>query len=269
LDTQPLAGRTFTSASRAPAAEIATFLLADLGATIQLRPTGSSADLADRASDTNVARVVLSPYGVHGRFADAPAHHSAVEAVGGAHVAQYTYAPGPAYLVTPYSDVAQGALTAAGLIASEVEASRSRRTVSALQGLLALQAGFYAFGAERESRFDSTPRGQSPTYSTYQAADDWIFIGASTTPFMIKVLQATGLDDVLAQEGVAEGPRAFRNNSGLAAQVWERIGAEMRRHPRALAARLRGVEGPGRPHPHDGGGAGPSPPARRRPRGAG
>ncbi|MGD9890297.1 MAG: CoA transferase [Dehalococcoidia bacterium] len=233
MDGQPLAGRSYTTATSSSAGEIAGFLLADLGArVVDVQGSGTPAQIADLTGDTSAARVVLSPYGERGRFAGGPGHHSAVEAVGGAHMCQYTYAPGPAYLVTPYSSVGQGALAAAAVLASELGGSQPALPVSGVQGLFALQAGFYSFGQESEpNRFNHSPRGQSPTYSTYQTADDWIFIGASTTPFTIKVLQAVGLDDVLADPAFAEGPRAFRN-SAIGQQLWDRIAPVIRAHPR-------------------------------------
>ena len=249
MDGRPLAGRTFRSASGSPAAALAAFLLSDLGARVLDVAPGAPADLADRHGTSAAGGVALSPYGPRGRFADGPDHHSAVEAVGGAHLAQYTYAPGPAYLVTPYSTVAQAALAAAAAVAGAIGGTGPPPAISALQGLCALQAGFYSFGREREPhRFDHSPRGQTPVYSTYRCADDWIFLGASTTPFMIKVLQAVGLDDVLGDPRIhAEGARALRG-SDLGRELWERIDPVMRRHPRdhwlGVFARLGVPAGP-------------------------
>jgi len=208
-------------------------LLSDLGANVIDVPPGADADLVDLKSAGTASRVMLSPYGAHGRFADAPDHHAAVEAVGGALLAQYTYTPGPAYLVSPYSTVGQALLATAAVIAARLGDTSSRpQSISGLQGLFALQSGFYTFGSEPEvNRFSHSPRGQTPVYSTYMASDDWLFIGASTTPFMIKVLQALGLDELLDDPRVQEGARALRE-ADLARELWERIDPIVRRHPR-------------------------------------
>jgi crotonobetainyl-CoA:carnitine CoA-transferase CaiB-like acyl-CoA transferase len=239
VDERPLDGMTFRVSSRGPAASLVSFLLAGLGASVLDVPPGADADLVDLKPDETAGGVMLSPYGAHGRFAGAPDHHSAVEAVGGALLAQYTYTPGPAYLVSPYSTVGQALLATAAVIGARFGGTDPvPLAISGLQGLFALQAGFYTFGSEPEpNRFTHSPRGQTPVYSTYLAADGWLFIGASTTPFMIKVLQALGLDDVLDDPRVHEGARALRD-AGLARELWERIDPIVRRHPREHWLRL-------------------------------
>jgi crotonobetainyl-CoA:carnitine CoA-transferase CaiB-like acyl-CoA transferase len=230
--SKALAGQTVRIASESQAANLAAYLLADLGATVTRVPAGRAAEIVDAGGDPSAALAVLSGYGPHGPYAGAPAHHSAVEAVAGAHIAQYTYEPGPAYLVSPYSTVGQALLTTAATIAGRLGAGGGPTPVSGVQGLMAVNSGFYTFGAEIDPhRFAHSPRGQSPTYSTYRAADDWLFVGASTTSFMIKVLQALELDDVLADPRTHEGPRAFRNND-LGKEVWARIEPIIAARPR-------------------------------------
>lgn len=233
MGEQPLAGHTIRRAGRSPASALAGYILSDLGAGVIDVPPGSGADIADHDTGALASSVLLSPYGLTGVYADAPAHHSAVEAIAGAHVAQYAYTPGPVYLVSPYSTVAQALLAVAGTLAARRGGSaRAPLSVSALQGLLAIESGFYAFGSEYDpARFAHTPRGQTAFYSTYQAADDWIFCGGMTTAFMIKMLQAAGLEDVLADPRVQEGPRAVRDPA-FQADLWERIGRVIRQKPR-------------------------------------
>ena len=97
-DGAPLAGHTLRCSSSSEAARTAAFLLTDLGANVLSVAPGQAADIAD--VDTAAGnRVALSAYGKRGRFRSAPTHHSAVEAVGGAQMGQYTYTPGLAYLV--------------------------------------------------------------------------------------------------------------------------------------------------------------------------
>jgi hypothetical protein len=54
---------TFTVGSRAPAADLAAFLLADLGARTVEAPPAAAADLADLEAGAAPGRVILSPYG--------------------------------------------------------------------------------------------------------------------------------------------------------------------------------------------------------------
>jgi crotonobetainyl-CoA:carnitine CoA-transferase CaiB-like acyl-CoA transferase len=234
MDRAPLTGHEFTVASQSPAARLASFLLSDLGAAVRHERDANAGDIVDLREDRSAAGVVLSPYGPSGRFAGAPAHESAVDAVGGALMGQYTYEPGPAYLVTPYATVAQALLATAAALARRLGSTESApKHVSALQGLFAVQAGAYAYGPVADTaRWRSSPRGQLATYSTYRAADDWIFLGASTHVFMLKVLQTLGLDDILADPRTHEDPRAFKGTP-LERELWERIGATIGRHPRA------------------------------------
>jgi len=228
---KPLATRTFRISSSGPAARIARLVLGDLGGRLVETAPGAAADIADAGSPGLL--VSLSPFGARGRFAESPAHHSAVEAIGGAQMAQYTYTPGPAYLVSPYSTVAQGLLATIAALAGQISPPHRPASVSALQGLLAINEGFYVFGPIPEpDRFTPSPRGQTPVYSTYRAADGWMFLGASTTSFMIKVLQALGLDDVLNDPRIHElGARALRIPD-LGGGLWEQIGPIIRDKPR-------------------------------------
>jgi crotonobetainyl-CoA:carnitine CoA-transferase CaiB-like acyl-CoA transferase len=233
MDAKALAGHRFAVASRSPAADLASFLLSDLGASVQRLPSGAAGDIGDLCADGDSPGVRLSAYGPSGRFATAPEHESAVDAIGGALMAQYTYAPGPAYLVAPYATVGQALLATAAALAARVQPGAAvPRSISGLQGLFAVQTGAYAYGPESDTaRWASSPRGQFATYSTYLAADDWIFIGASTQSFMIKVLQTLGLDDLLDDRRTHEGPRAFRGTP-LEQQLWERMGSTIRGQPR-------------------------------------
>jgi crotonobetainyl-CoA:carnitine CoA-transferase CaiB-like acyl-CoA transferase len=229
---KPLAGLKVRSAAGSPAAELAEFLLADLGATIVRVPVGVAADLTDHNGEAPAGGVVLSPYGSRGRYADGPAHYSAIAAVGGALMAQYTYTPGPAYLVTPYATAGQGLLAVAAILARAIDPSYGSREISGLHGLLALQAGHYVFGPEGDPhRFRHSPRGQWPSYAAYKAADDWLFIAASTHTFLIKVLQVLDLDELLDDPRTHDGPRAMRGTD-LESALWERIADVVRRHPR-------------------------------------
>jgi crotonobetainyl-CoA:carnitine CoA-transferase CaiB-like acyl-CoA transferase len=230
--TKPLAGLTVRSGATSGAGRVAEFLLADLGASVLRVPEGAGTDLGDRASTGSEAGVMLSPYGSRGRFADAPGHVSAVHAIGGALMAQYTYDPAaPAYLVTPYAEAGQGLLAVASVLARELLPSTPVE-ISGLHGLLALQSGHYVVGPEPDvHRFAHSPRGQWATYASYRAADDWLFLAASTRVFMIKLLQVLGLDDLLDDPRTHDGPRAMRGTE-LEPVLWSRIGEVIEQQPR-------------------------------------
>ena len=193
-----LAGETVRVASSRLAARIASSLLSDLGATVQ--EGGGPADLADPGTSMSAAGVTLSAYGLHGAFRDAPSSDQAVMAVGGALAVQWSYRPGAVYLVTPFASAAQGILSATALLARRLSGAGSEvpSDVSMLHSLFALQSGGYGRVAGQEpdrTRYRHTPRGQQPTYATYQTSDgSWLFVGASTRPFMIRTLQTLGLD---------------------------------------------------------------------------
>jgi len=228
MQAKPLAGEHFSVATAVPAADLAAFLLADLGASVRVANDTGSADIGAASGNGGVT---LSAFGSRGRFVSAPAHESAVAAIGGAAMGQYTYEPGPAYLVIPYATVAQALLAVAAVLARRLGAG-GPAAISALQGLFAVQTGAYAYGPNADGvRWSSSPRGQLASYSTYRAADDWIFLGASTHVFMIKVLQALGLDDILDDPRTHDGPRAFKATP-LEQQMWERIGTLIRTQPR-------------------------------------
>lgn len=243
-----LTGQRFAIGRRTAAAELTAFLLRDLGARVTDARRGEPADLAAAGAGHRASGVRLSAYGERGRLAGGPDHHAAIEAVGGALLGQYTYEPGPAYLVSPYASVGQALLATAALLARCLVPTKEPLTISGVQALFAIQAGFYCFGAEPEpQRFAHSPRGQSPTYSTYRAADDWIFIGASTTPFMIKVLQTVGLDALLDDPRIQQGARALRDPQ-LAAELWERMDPIIRREPREVwLARFEAAKVPAGP----------------------
>jgi crotonobetainyl-CoA:carnitine CoA-transferase CaiB-like acyl-CoA transferase len=193
-----LSGEIVRVSSSRLGARIASSLLSDLGATVTMGD--DLADLADPGARVSDTGVTLSSYGLHGEFRDAPETDQAVMAIGGALAAQWSYRPGPVYLLTPFPSAAQGILSATALLARRLSGAGTevRGDVSALHALFALQSGGYGRvqGVEPDrTRWRHTPRGQQPTYATYQTADGlWLFVGASTRPFMIRTLQTLGLD---------------------------------------------------------------------------
>lgn len=231
-----LAGETVRVASSGLAARIASSLLSDLGATVE---TGNGpADLADPGTPMSTAGVTLSSYGLRGEFRDAPNSDQAVMAVGGALAVQWSYRPGAVYLVTPFASAAQGILSATALLARRLggAASEVPADVSMLHSLFALQSGGYGQVAGQEpdrTRYRHTPRGQQPTYATYKCADGkWLFVGASTRPFMIRTLQTLGLDAEVP-EPPPPGKQSFEDVP-VGEGIWKQIADVFATEPRQV-----------------------------------
>ncbi|TAJ16132.1 MAG: hypothetical protein EPO65_13860 [Dehalococcoidia bacterium] len=206
------------------AARVATSILGDLGACITEVSATQPADLTEAGAPTTPAGVSLDWYGSTGRWRDAPPNEASMNAIGGAALGQYTYGPVPAYLVTPFAQTAQGLLAAIAVLARRLAAAYETNdvpgTVSTLQALFSLQGGAYAYGpVPDEVRWSHTPRGQWPSYATYKCSDGkWIFVGASTTPFMIQTFLTLGLDEILADPKTHEGPRQMHGEG--ARPIW-------------------------------------------------
>lgn len=221
-----LEGTVVRVSARGLAARVASSLLRDLGAAVVDVTPDEPADLADAGAPITEHGIALSFYGPAGRFRDAPADEPSVMAIGGAALGQYSYAPVPVYQVTPFAQVAQGLLAATAILARRLAAGFPASDVpghiSTLQALFSLQSGAYVYGpVPDELRWSHTPRGQWPSYATYRTSDGhWLFVGASTTPFMIRLFEALGLDDILSDPRTHEGPRSMHGEA--AAHIWRR-----------------------------------------------
>ncbi|MHB8576385.1 MAG: CoA transferase, partial [Dehalococcoidia bacterium] len=232
MDKRPLTGRTYGVAGQIPALRLIRQILAELGARVASASPEAPCDIGPLTVGASPARVALSAFGSDGRFSGRPESDLAIEAIGGALMGQWTYARRPAYLLTPFATIAHGLLTTAALLAHGFGDGAAPYAVSALQSLLAIQSGFYSYGPVIDpARWSHTPRGQSPTYSTYRADDDWLFLGASTMSFMFKVLDALGLDDLLADPRLHEGPRS-PGARAMHPEMTARLGAIIGTRPR-------------------------------------
>ena len=225
-----LTGHHFRLANTGPVFDLMRGLLGGLGANVQQVSASAGADAGPVGSG---AALTLSAHGLRGPLRDAPAHYSAVDALGGSHIAQYTYRRDAAYLIPQLPVVAQAALGTTALLAGRLHGRPPVPDISALRALLSIQTGHFVFGPVMDpGRWKLTPRGQQATYATYRCTDDWIFIGSSTHSFMIKTLQAAGLDDLLDNPLVLEGPRALRGTP-VERELWDRLWEEMSKHDRA------------------------------------
>ncbi|MFN8558640.1 MAG: CoA transferase [Dehalococcoidia bacterium] len=217
------------------AADLAAFVLGEPGAATALRSGGPQA-VADHGLLAACHRAAQRLPG-RGRFAGALSTMPPWRG-GGAHLAQYRRAR-PAYLVTPTLARARPCSPRSRRWRAAFSRRLPRpRHISGLQGLLALQCGFYVFGpVDEHDRFGHSPRGQSPTYSTHWAADGWFFLGSSTFVFMLKTLRALELDDILADPRAHQHPRTQRG-SDFERALWRRLDDLFATMPRGHWLRL-------------------------------
>src|SRR5439155_259673 len=83
--------------------------------------------------------------------------------------------------------------------------------VSGLRAAFALNSGTYVTGPETRGSLSQfgDPRGQMPTYSLFRTADGWLFIGALTPTFLVKLMTVLERVDLLADPRLQGSPLAF------------------------------------------------------------
>src|SRR5207249_3530395 len=83
--------------------------------------------------------------------------------------------------------------------------------VSGLRAAFALNSGTYVTGRETRGSLSQfgDPRGQMPTYSLFRTADGWLFIGALTPAFLVKLMTVLERVDLLADPRLQGSPLAF------------------------------------------------------------
>src|SRR5258708_10410444 len=82
---------------------------------------------------------------------------------------------------------------------------------SGLQAAFALNSGTYVTGPEHKSALmvGGDPRGVYPSYSLYPTADGWLFLGALTQPFWVKLMTFLERIDLLVDERLQGNPLTF------------------------------------------------------------
>jgi len=128
---------------------------------------------------------------------------------------QWSWAKRPVWLATPMVSYMTGILAALGvtgaLHARARGAGGQRVEVSGIQGALALQSGTYVTGPGHSGSllFQGTPRGAYPTYGLYRTADGWLFLGALTQEFWVKLMTFLDRIDLLVDERFQGSPLTF------------------------------------------------------------
>jgi crotonobetainyl-CoA:carnitine CoA-transferase CaiB-like acyl-CoA transferase len=118
-------------------------------------------------------------------------------------------------MVTPMLSYMTGILAALGATAAVYLQRRGGPaqpvSVSGLQAAFALNTGTYITGPTHSgsNRDHGEPRGATPTYGIYPTRDGWVFVGALTEPFWVKLATLLDRVDLLADERLQSGPFSF------------------------------------------------------------
>src|SRR5207244_4512311 len=138
-----------------------------------------------------------------------------VAAACGVHAMQWSWSRRPVWLVTPMVAYMTGMLAALGVAAAVFARRRGAPgqevRVSGLRAAFALNSGTYVTGRETRGSLSQfgDPRGQMPTYSLFRTADGWLFIGALTPAFLVKLMTVLERVDLLADPRLQGSPLAF------------------------------------------------------------
>jgi crotonobetainyl-CoA:carnitine CoA-transferase CaiB-like acyl-CoA transferase len=194
----------------------------DARATACRRALCASADvlLADETApeaEQAVGRIDcrVSPWGAEGHPQGLPADEALVAALTGAQAMQWSWAGSPVWLVTPLISYMTGALAALGvtaaLLARERGTPEQRVEVSAVGGALALGSGTYVRGPGQRGSLlaGGDPRGVYPNYGVYRTSDGWLFVGALTQPFWVKLVTLVERVDLLVDSRLQGHPFTF------------------------------------------------------------
>ena len=194
---------------------------------------------AERLRTLNDQLIVVQvpSYGSRGPLQDLPEDETLLAALSGLLSLQWSYRPGPVALTIPVAGYAHGLMTAnaiaAALLAREAVGVGQVVECSGLGGAYAFESGSFVFGEEVSIIATSgDPKGRVPPYGLYQAADGrWLFIACLTEAFWVKLALALGLDDLLADPALQDGPLAM-GDPAVAPRVRARLEAAFRSKPR-------------------------------------
>ncbi len=157
----------------------------------------------------------VSPWGAGGHPQGLPADEALVAALTGAQAMQWSWAGSPVWLVTPLIGYMTGTLAALGVTAALLARERGtpgqRIEVSAVGGALALGSGTYVRGPGQHGSLlaGGDPRGVYPNYGVYRASDGWLFVGALTQAFWVKLVTLVERVDLLVDPRLQGHPFSF------------------------------------------------------------
>ena len=150
-----------------------------------------------------------------GGASDLPSDEALVAAASGVHAMQWSWSRRPVWLVTPIVAYMTGMLAALGVAAAVFARRRGAPgqevRVSGLRAAFALNSGTYVTGPETRGSLSQfgDPRGQLATYGLFRTADGWLFIGALTPAFLVKLMTVLERTDLLADPRLQGTPLGF------------------------------------------------------------
>src|SRR2546425_7672187 len=150
-----------------------------------------------------------------GGASDLPSEEALVAAAWGVHAMQWSWSRRPVWLVTPMVAYITGMLAALGVAAAVFARRRGAPgqevRVSGLRAAFALNSGTYVTGRETRGSLSQfgDPRGQMPTYSLFRTVDGWLFIGALTPAFLVKLMTVLDRAELLADPRLQGSPLAL------------------------------------------------------------
>ena len=227
-----LAGLTVREETCGLAATFGGHLLAGLGAAVH-RTEASAFPILDRRKrlervaqpeavladepGADGASIVCNvrAWGRTGPRAALPPDEALVQAATGVQALQWSWTGRPVWLVTPVVSYMTGMLAALGVAAAHLGRMRGlpgqALHTSGLQAAFALNGGTYVTGPSHQSALlvGGDPRGVYPSYSLYPTADGWIFLGALTQSFWVKLMTFLDRVDLLVDERLQGNPLTF------------------------------------------------------------
>ena len=169
---------------------------------------------AVEAGDGLIACRVIA-WGDAGAPRGLPPEEPLIAAMTGVQAMQWSWAGRPVWLVTSMISYMTGMLAALGVVGALFARRRGAPgqavRVSQLDGAFALNSGTYVTGPDHTGRLlqGGDPRGVYPTYGLYRTADGWLFVGALTQRFWVKLMMLLERVDLLADPRLQTNPLAF------------------------------------------------------------
>jgi crotonobetainyl-CoA:carnitine CoA-transferase CaiB-like acyl-CoA transferase len=207
----------------------------------RLREAGGALDAAPLlARNPELVHCTVRPFGPRGPLAELPADDALVQAASGIAAMQWSYDGHPVWLNTPLTAYACGmktALAVAAALYARLGGHGGQRVETSLLGAaLLFQSGTYVTGPGSRGTLlgnASDPRGVLPTYAFYRASDDWLFVGALTEVFWVKLCNAIERTDLLAHPELQGIPLSFTQPPERRAFVRQTLEEAFAARPRA------------------------------------
>jgi len=169
----------------------------------------------DTYAEADLVRCAITGWGPAGHPYGLPPDEALMAATAGVPALQWSWSKDPVWLVTPMVSYMTGMLAALGVTAALYARLRGAPgqtvRVSGLGGAVALNSGTFVSGPGQQGSLSQQgdPRGVYPNYSFYPTADGWIFLGALTQTFWVKLMTALERVDLLVDPRLQGNPLSF------------------------------------------------------------